>query len=262
MAPVLIVMNSMELLLRQLAISALLLLMCLPVLASDTSASICSTFYSRAGTPSRQIYPIWLNPSKSLPPNRMVSFNIWRTWGANDYLRFDQQLLAFEPPRIDIIKSTSKVLSRVEKYEVWPVVEILSFQKLDSHEQKAVQRIASEVHYRQQVLELGMVLLRTKKGLVLSRFIENNEAVNVSSDKVQAAISNMINQHQLSSQDIKEIQFFHNHPLRGPLSQSDINAGRGLKYYLQQNLNIDVAIQIYSFADFDGSIIINHWALK
>ena len=204
----------------------------------------CAQVFEKAPV-SQQIFANWRNLEDSLPPERMVSQNLWSQWGARDYLQFAGKLVGFETPASRNLKD-------------WIVNQVLSFENLQKSERSAVMRIFSELNRREKEVELGVLIINKKEGAPEIHFIENNSKQSIPGKE---AIRPLL-RSGLKESEIESVQFFHNHPSRGPLSRADIEQVRGWWQLFAIDSPVKIPFHIYAVANFSGDLVIFHYGRR
>lgn len=214
--------------------------------AFGVPGSLCAADLANEGRPRAQyMYASWSFKGRSLPPDRLVSFETWREWGAEDYLKFEGRLLAFEVPGAKAIGD-------------WPIVEVLGFHRLSATERGAVISIYSELARRPIETEIGVLVINKKSGEPEVHIVENHSRNHIDGIKAIAPVSRA----NPESGDIVSVQFFHNHPSRGPLSKGDIEVADGWsKFFAFDNPN-RFPIHMYSIANFKGEMVLFHYGAR
>ncbi len=170
---------------------------------------------------------------------------IWRHWEANDYLAYEGELLAFETPDSESPRD-------------WPVVEVLSPKRLSLDENMAVSLIFDELSKRSREVELGVLLINRSDGKTEIHFINNERRDAIDGN---AAIS-PLSRTAISADRIASVQFFHNHPSRGPLSRADIEIVKRWSKFFGLDNTYRFPFHMYSVSNFDGKLVVFHYGSR
>ena len=208
--------------------------------------SLCAADLANEGRPRAQyMYASWSFKGRSLPPDRLVSMETWRQWGAEDYLKYDGRLLGFEVPGVKSIGE-------------WLVVEVLGFRHLSASERGAVISIYSELARRPVETEIGVLVINKKHGDPEVHIIESHSRAHIDGKKAIIPVSRA----NPEGGDIVSVQFFHNHPSRGPLSKGDIEVADSWSKFFAFDNPHRFPIHMYSIANFGGEMVLFHYGAR